>query len=248
MVEVIFLGTNGWFDTKTGNTISILIKSSKYYIVLDAGNGIYKLKRYAKKKKPVYVFLSHFHLDHIEGLHTLPLHKSLKEISIITPRYGKAILKKLINHPFTKPIEELSFRTNFIEVPRDAGKIPFKAEFLPMRHSDFTLGTRLELDGKIIAYCPDTGYCGNALALAKEADLLITECSLRGSKVDENWPHLNPLLAARIAKEARAKKLVMAHFDAAEYTNLKQRKDAVKIARKIFRNSYASKDGMEIIV
>jgi len=76
MVKVTFLGTNGWFDTQTGNTISILIESSRFYIVLDAGIGIYKLNEYAKKKKPVYVFLSHFHLDHVVGLHTLPMYNS----------------------------------------------------------------------------------------------------------------------------------------------------------------------------
>ena len=45
-MDVIFLGTNGWYDSDTGNTICILIESDDYYIVLDAGNGIDKLYRY----------------------------------------------------------------------------------------------------------------------------------------------------------------------------------------------------------
>ena len=40
MIEVVFLGTTGWYDTKAGNTISTLVKTRDYNIVLDAGNRI----------------------------------------------------------------------------------------------------------------------------------------------------------------------------------------------------------------
>ena len=33
-MDVIFLGTNGWYDSATGNTICILIESDDYYIAL----------------------------------------------------------------------------------------------------------------------------------------------------------------------------------------------------------------------
>lgn len=247
MVKVIFLGTNGWFDTGTGNTISILVESSKYYIVLDAGNGIFKLGRYVKEKKPVYIFLSHFHLDHIEGLHTLPLNRFLKELHIITQKGGARILGYFINDPFAMPFKNLPFKTKIIEVPKEIKKLPFRASFLPMRHASFTLGIRLEVDGKIIAYCPDTGYCRNVVKLARGADLLITECAT-SHKADESWPHLNPEIAAKIAKESRAKKLVLTHFGADEYRDMKSREEAEQRARKIFRNSYSSRDGMEIDV
>ena len=70
-MQVIFLGTNGWYDSPTGNTICTLINSDKYHIILDAGNCLYKADRYIKDDLPVFLFLSHFHLDHIEGLHVL---------------------------------------------------------------------------------------------------------------------------------------------------------------------------------
>jgi ribonuclease BN (tRNA processing enzyme) len=72
-LKVLFLGTNGWYDTQTGNTICILIRTLDYEIILDAGNSLYKLERYINEgnRKPAYLFLSHFHLDHIIGLHTL---------------------------------------------------------------------------------------------------------------------------------------------------------------------------------
>ena len=39
-MQVIFLGTNGWFDTAAGNTVSVLVQSEEYDIIFDAGNGI----------------------------------------------------------------------------------------------------------------------------------------------------------------------------------------------------------------
>ena len=59
-MEIIFLGTNGWFDTDTGNTVSALIKTKTCNIILDAGFGMAKADRYINKKKPTYIFLSHF--------------------------------------------------------------------------------------------------------------------------------------------------------------------------------------------
>ena len=41
-MDIIFLGTNGWYDSPTGSTICTLINSERYHILLDAGNGIYK--------------------------------------------------------------------------------------------------------------------------------------------------------------------------------------------------------------
>lgn len=68
-MKIVFLGTNGWYDTATGNTICIFAETDDYIIILDAGNGLYKLNKYSGIKKPAYIFLSHFHLDHLIGFH-----------------------------------------------------------------------------------------------------------------------------------------------------------------------------------
>jgi len=46
MVKIIFLGTNGWYDSETGNTISILVQTDLVDVVFDAGYGVAKLDRY----------------------------------------------------------------------------------------------------------------------------------------------------------------------------------------------------------
>ena len=68
------------------------------------------------------------------------------------------------------------------ESPEAVAAFPCKAQVFEMDHAITTLAIRLEMDGKVIAYCPDTGYCENAVKSACNADLLIAECALRSGR------------------------------------------------------------------
>jgi len=245
-MRVIFLGTNGWFETATGNTLCVLVKTAEYDIVLDAGSGFFRLDSFIDGTKPVYLILSHFHMDHISGLHGLSKIKCGKDLFIIGQEGTRRVISLLVSRPFTVPIENLGYRTHILELPADDARIPFGLEYLPMLHSDPCLGYRITADGKSIAFCTDTGYCENAVKLAAGADLLITECSFKPGESDAGWPHLNPEIAAKIAVEAAAKKLALVHFDAARYLSLKERAAAEKRAREIFPGTVAATDLMEL--
>jgi ribonuclease BN (tRNA processing enzyme) len=245
-MKIIFLGTNGWYDTETGNTICTLIKTEKYYVILDAGNGIYKIDDYCKKKKPAYLLLSHFHLDHIVGLHILNKIRCFSSLLIFGPKRTKKVLGNFINNPFTMPISQLPYPVKLFELPEDKNELPFSVKVKPLLHSSLTLGFRIEINGRIISYCPDTGYCGNAVELSKNADILIAECAYKKNLDSIKWPHLNPETAANIAKNSRAKNLILVHFDANLYRILEERQKAERIAKKIFKNTFAGIDGMSI--
>ena len=92
----------------------------------------------------------------------------------------------------------------------------------------------------------DTGYCDNAVKLSQNADILISECSLASGQVNPAWPHLNPELAAKLAVESKAKRLALTHFDAEVYKKFQERKNSERIARKIFKQSFAATDNMEV--
>ncbi len=246
MTEIIFLGTNGWYDTDTGNTVCILLKTRNYNIIFDAGNGLHKFADHVEIAKDTILFLSHFHLDHIAGLHTLNKMKQVKKMLIFGPTGAKEILNTIINRPFTVPIDQLPFPAEIHELPADEVFAPIPVRALQLRHSSLTLGYRIETDGKIIAYCPDTGYCENAVMLARNADLLITECAFKSGQENPEWPHLNPGTAARIAKEAGAKELALVHFDASIYKTLGERKVAEREAQETFQNTIAAEDDMRI--
>src|SRR4030042_2861122 len=165
-MEIIFLGTNGWFDTQTGNTLCVLLKHPNYAIVLDAGNGFYKLDRYITPGQPLFLFLSHFHLDHIIGLHTLNKFNFGKGLTIIGQEGTRSFLSGFIKKPYTAPIEKIPYPLQIFDYPDYIDKLPFKVTAKPLKHSVYTIGYRFEVDDAIIAYCTDTGYCDNAVQLA----------------------------------------------------------------------------------
>lgn len=247
-MKVIFLGTNGWYDTVTGDTVCILIKTDTQYIILDAGNALYKIDGHITDEKPIYLFLSHFHLDHIIGLHILNKFNFTQGIQICGPTGTRGILNTVINKPYSMPFNDLSFNIKIYELPGEEKRLPFHVESESLLHSSLTLGFRFELEDKAIAYCPDTGYCENAVKLARNADLLIAECAYKSGQQNDKWPHLNPEAAARLAAEAKANKLALVHFDASIYQSLDERKNAEKHAKDIFNNTIATRDNMQLEV
>ena len=246
ILRVIFLGTNGWYDTATGNTTCILIDTDDQYIILDAGNGIYKFNDYTRTEKPAYLFLSHFHLDHVQGLHVLAALRFSRGLHIIVQKGGRKVLNTLVNSPFTLAFSDLPYPVDIMEMKEGKIDLPFTVQTLPLNHSSPTFGFRFTFSGKVITYCPDTGYCENALRLAEESDLLIAECAYRKGEESTEWPHLNPELAAKLAREAGSRQLALIHFDASRYRSFADRNQARIAARKIFPSVITARDGVEL--
>lgn len=242
------MGTNGWYDSQTGNTICILIQSHDRHVIFDAGYGLAKADRYIDDSddRPVYLFLSHFHLDHIVGLHTLAKFLFPGGLTIGGPEGSLDILNVFLRSPFTKPLEDLPYKTTVIELPQKQDQFPFTVTAKPLHHAALTLGYRIELEGKVVSYCPDTGYCENAVELARSADLLIAECAYKSGQSNDTWPHLNPETAARIAAEAGARQMALVHFDARTHPTLADRKDSESAAKLIFPRTFAAADDMRI--
>lgn len=245
-MQVTFLGTNGWFDTPAGNTVSVLVRTTDYDLIFDAGNGIAKADNFITQEKPVYLFLSHFHIDHIVGLHTLVKFRLKQGLKIYTLPGGAALLRTFVGEPFTVPLEKLPYPVHAIELGEGVHKLPFPVECRPLVHPAPCYGYRVEIDGKIIAFCTDTGVCDNAVILARDADLLITECALKPGETSVEWPHLNPQDAIGIAKQAKAKRLALMHFGAEVYKTTDDRKAVEEEFRTLCPGLIAAMDGMTV--
>jgi ribonuclease BN (tRNA processing enzyme) len=250
-MKIKFLGTNGWFSTAAGSTACAAIILKDRLIVLDAGEGLHRAPALAKQTgiRKIDIFISHLHLDHTIGLHTLPLFPEECSIRILVHKSYVKDLQTLLNHPYTAGAKELYADVRVVPLQEGLNRLPYKVIALPLRHADPSWGYRFGLEGKSIAYCTDTGSCENLVRLAEGADAFITDCSLPpGAPELREWPHLSPGMAAMAASKAAAKLLLLTHFDALKYKTRAARKGAEKAARRIFRNSKAAHDGMEITV
>lgn len=251
-MKIIFLGTNGWYSTPTGDTPCILIDAKDRYIVLDAGNGIYKLDKFIKEDKPVTLFLSHFHLDHTSGLHLLAKFNFKQGIDIYLGRARMKDFNTLVNPPFTIGIEKKSENIKDLKTPirvhelpeEKSVNLPFKAESIKLHHAYVSHGFRMEIEGKIIAYTGDCGLIGQAKKLAKDADLLICECSNKKTEQPDMWGHLDPFQAGNLARDSGVKQLILTHFGASAFTTFDERKWAESEAGKIFPATTSATDGM----
>jgi ribonuclease BN (tRNA processing enzyme) len=248
IMRILFLGTNGWYSTDTGNTVCTLIETKGHYIILDAGDGFHKIDQYIDDKKPIILLLSHIHLDHIIGLHSLAKFRFKQEIILYGYRGTKKGIGRIIKHPYSSPIAGLPLNFQIIDLKEGNHDIEFPITCRLLVHADPCLGYRIKIENKVITYCTDTGVCDNMYELAKDADLLITECSYKPGQEEWGWPHLKPEDAADVAVKSNVKKLILTHFDASAYLTIQERKEAEEIARKMFKNTFIASDGLEIII
>jgi len=96
--------------------------------------------------------------------------------------------------------------------------------------------------GKIIGLVCETRICKNAVIVAKDSDLLISESTHIEKDKDERYMHLTPGEAATIAKKADAKRLILTHFSQ-RYKDMRQ---MLKEAKDVFKNVECAKDFMKI--
>jgi ribonuclease BN (tRNA processing enzyme) len=247
-MKIVFLGTNGWYSTSLANTSCILIDTEEYYVVLDAGDGIYKIEEYIGTEKPIFIFLSHLHLDHIMGFHVFGKFKFNQNVEIHGYEGTRNGLE-IVSRPYTTPLSELPLKIEIHDLKEGKHSKPFPFTCKLLVHSGYSLGYRFELENKVVTYCTDTGICKNLNELSESADLLITECSFKAKPTKGKLnTHLKPQDAANIALKANAKKLALTHFGANFYRNIGERKYAQNVARKIFKNTFAAFDGLEIKV
>lgn len=244
---ITLLGTNGWFDTETGQTMCTLIRTKDYSIILDAGFGIRKAKGLIDFSKPTYLLLSHLHLDHTVGLHTIDHFNFQKPLKIILPAGQQQAFRDLGRPPYTSNwLQVLPEGTELFGTDElDKAALPFGISTLPLKHPVPDHGYRLEIEGKTVTYLCDTGYCENAVTLASGADLVIAEC---GALPGEGGPHLEPEVCANLAVEAQVKKMVLTHFSAAFYPTIAARMNAVQVARAIYPNLITGVDNLEIVL
>lgn len=254
-MKVIFLGTNGWYTTPTGNTPCVLINSKDHYVIFDAGNAFYKVDQYIKEEKPISLFISHFHIDHISGFHNLIKFNFPQGLDIYVAQGRKQDFETFSAPPYTVGIRKskvnvynLPTKVRLHELEDGDHDVGFPLQVKELYHAYRDHGFRIELEGKTIAYSGDTKVGPNSLTLFQNVDVLIHECSWIQAPAEDIWGHVDPVIAAKLAKDAGVKQLVLTHFESKAYDTLEKRKEAEEKAKKIFPNTIAAYDDLVLEV
>ena len=219
-----------------GNTSCVeVMLGGEAALVLDAGTGIRALGLDLVRRgtREIHLFLTHLHLDHLEGLRFFaPLWDERVTLEIWGPRSTVLSLRDRIMRAFSPPLFPLDFRDvparvtfhNLPDEPWRADGVTLNAELV--LHPGPTLGFRLETGRSSLAYLPDhepalVGIEGRSLdwisagAIARGADIVLHDAQYLEEEYDAKigWGHSSVDHAVAFWRAVDARQLVLFHHD-----------------------------------
>jgi phosphoribosyl 1,2-cyclic phosphodiesterase len=218
-------------DTVTygGNTSCVEIAlGDDAALVLDAGTGIRELgfDLVRRGTQQIYLFLTHLHLDHLEGLRFFaPLWNPEVTLDIWGPRSPVASLRSRILRAFSPPLFPAEVRFHDLPgQPWESHGLSLGAELV--LHPGPTLGYRLETGASSLAYLPDhepvlAGIADRSPdwisggAVASGADLVLHDSQYLDEEYDAKigWGHSSVGDAIAFYRAVGAGRLVLFHHE-----------------------------------
>ncbi len=177
-----------------------------------------------------HILFTHYHADHFSDFITF-FFDALCHTMFVGPRPDLT----LIGPPGTKRLfrtilktfpsfGEATFRVRLREVSTRSFRLGrTRITPRPVRHStsQACLGYRVEYGGKVIAYSGDAQYCPTLVALCRNADLAVLDCSFPAGHAGFN--HMTADVCGQVAQEANVRHLVLSHFyEAAERADVRR--------------------------
>jgi ribonuclease BN (tRNA processing enzyme) len=167
------------------------------------------------------IWISHFHLDHMGGLVTFlfgtkwaPQTQSRTKPLRIFGGNGLRRIVEAMDDSHNYDLLEQPFAVDVVEVGPGADfeiLSGLSATTFSTPHTEESLALRLkDEDSKLFVYTSDTGFSEDLIPFAKDADLLLMECSFRRNKPVQK--HLELEDAMRLAHACTPKKLVLTHL------------------------------------
>lgn len=220
-----------------GNTSCVEISAEGWKLVLDGGSGIRSLKwSEGLEHKRIDILLTHFHMDHIQGLGFFsPLFDPAMEIHIWGPSSSTHSLHERLSLYLSPPlfpvrIRDLPCKLKLHEIGNSKFEIgPFKIQSGYIIHPGPTVGYRISHGSSVFTYIPDhepaLGVSGilndrrwvSGIDLAEGADVLLHDAQYSPEEytIKTGWGHSSMDDAVLFATMANAKRLLMAHHDPA---------------------------------
>lgn len=211
-LAVTVLGSAAMYASLERSASGYLVHVGDANIWMDAGGGTWSnLLRCGDYRTLTGILLTHRHPDHVidvfqafharaygdpEPLEPIPLwapEETVEHLRGFSSDLGKAFTLISISEESVLDIDTARFT------------------FARMAHPAYTLGVRIEGEGRNMAYSSDSGPGGDFRRLAADSDVFICEATFQDS--DPEWEgHMSASQAAVVATEVRAKSLVLTHL------------------------------------
>ena len=216
-MELTVVGSSGSFPSADSPCSCYLVEAEGYRLVIDLGNGaLGALQKYTGLYDVDAVLLSHLHADHCVDMCAYYVARNYRVGGCPDPLpvYGPhgtperlARAYDMDEHPGMK--EVFDFRT-LRNGTFTLG--PFTITATRVAHPVEAYAFRVEQGGGAFVYTGDTGPCEELVALARGADLLLSEAAFTDGKEDIPDLHLNGRQAGEHAARAGVGRLVLTHI------------------------------------
>jgi phosphoribosyl 1,2-cyclic phosphodiesterase len=262
-LQIKFWGVRGSTPTPSGeylgyggNTTCLEIHSGDgERIIIDAGTGIRELGRCITAENHAHhldLFLTHFHWDHIQGIpffsplilpgNKVTFHSFPPDIEI-----QQRLQRQMSDPYFTLDFDDVGSVREFRTLDKVFRKGELSVTAFPLHHPQGAFGYRVESQGRSIVIATDLEH-GDAVldrtlrACSEGADLLIYDAQYTPGeyKSREGWGHSTYAEAARVARDAKVKQLMLFHHDPT-HDDLAMG-DIARHAAALFENTSAARE------
>lgn len=219
-VELTILGSGTCAATRARSMAGYHLRWGEQSFLVDIGAGA--LRRLLEAEIPYIqiqaVFISHLHVDHVADLvpflwatRYTPEFRRTAPLDLFGPP-GTAAWYERLAAAYGDWMLDLPFPLNIYEGDSTEWEWQgLRISTLPMYHSVPVNGYRFENSEISFVYTGDTGYHENVIALARNADWLLIECSFPDG-TEEVETHLTPSQAGDIATAAGARRVILTHL------------------------------------
>jgi ribonuclease BN (tRNA processing enzyme) len=215
-VQLTIVGWSGSFPGPDSPASCYLIDTGDFRLVLDVGNGaLGALQRYTGLADVDAICLSHLHADHCLDMCGYSVFQNYHpdgpqpRIAVYGPPGTQERLSRALGSDHLGMTDAFDF-TALAAGPIEIG--PLRITAAHVNHPVETFGFRIEHAGQALAYSADTGPCDELVALARGADVLLSEASFTDGPGLPADLHLTARQAGEHAARAGVGELVLTHL------------------------------------
>jgi len=246
-----------------GNTSCVEVRCGNQLIIIDAGSGLRLLGDKLLNEMPLNatILISHAHWDHIQGF---PFFKPayIKGNSFNLHGERQLDIESTLKHQMMYPtfpvtLDEMESEFHFFDLKAHAeiklADVRITTEKL--NHPGGIISFRIDYKDKSLVYATDTEHFScldnKLLKFTMDSDVLIYDADYTPDEYcgkvgisRTTWGHSTWEAGVEMAMAANVKKLILWHHDPWHDDNFID--EIQREAQKVFKNSFAAYEGMEI--
>ena len=200
-ITVTLNGVGEAFDPDEPNS-SALVEAHGFTLLIDCGHSAVRAlwQRHMPPDQIDAIYLTHHHADHVLGL--VPLLDRFgfdgrrRRLAIHTTQWGIGHLRKLFEIGFVRMDEKSPFPLEFHVAATGQDIGPFAVRLAPTIHAVTTRAIMLSADRRNFVWSGDGRPTAEALALYRDANLLMHECYAASPERNTPYHADLPMVAA----------------------------------------------------